>query len=371
MGTGSEIRDVPGPPPAPQDRAAPRQRILFICGSINQTTQMHQVAKLLPDYDHFYTPYYGDGTLDLLRRARMLEFTVLGYKLRDRCVAYLEKHGLAQDPHGRKGPYDLVLTCSDLVVPRNIRDQRVLLVQEGILDPAGWEYRLVKRLPFLPLWMAGTATTGLSRLYERFCVASDGYRDLFIRNGAPGERITVTGIPNFDDCKRFLDNDFPHHGFVLVCSSDARETLKRDDRGAFLARCVEIAAGRQLIWKLHPNENVARATKEILAAAPDALIYSSGSAEEMIANCDVLITQYSSTVFVGLALGKECHSHFDLAELRRLAPLQHGRAAENIAAVCREMLEAEAPALAAQPAASGFGRVPNPAPAAFFRKRVR
>ncbi len=30
----------------------------------------------------------------------------------------------------------------------------------------------------------------------------------------------------------------------------------------------------------------------------------------MIANCDVLITRYSSTVFVGLALGKETHSDY-------------------------------------------------------------
>jgi len=356
------------PPPA-QGRAT-RRRIRYICGSLSQTTQMHQVARQLPEHDAFYTPYYDDGTLEWLRRARMLEFTVLGFKLRERCLAYLEKHALPLDLHGRQSPYDLVLTCSDLIVPHNIRQQRVVLVQEGILDPDSFAYRLWRRLPFLPLWMAGTATTGLSGRYERFCVASEGYRDLFVNNGAPEERIAVTGIPNFDDCKRFLDNDFPHRGFVLVCSSDARETLKRDDRGAFLARCVEIAAGRQLIWKLHPNENVVRATREIHTVAPSALVYSAGSAEQMIANCDVLITQYSSTVFVGLALGKEVHSYFDVAELRRLAPLQHGRAAENIAAVCRELLAAPEPARAA-PARAAWSFGPSPAAAPLARKRVR
>ena len=65
----------------------------------------------------------------------------------------------------------------------------------------------------------------------------------------------MTGIPNFDDCRRFLRNDFPHRDYVLVCTSDARETLKRDDREAFLQRAVEIAAGRPLVFKLHPNEN--------------------------------------------------------------------------------------------------------------------
>src|SRR5262249_55465792 len=220
---------------------------------------------------------------------------------------------------------------------------------------AGLPFELCRRLPFLPRWLAGTSTTGLSHAYERFCVASEGYRDLFVRNGVPAERIAVTGIPNFDDCRRYERNDFPHRGFVLVCSSDARETFKQDDRRAFIERCVAIAAGRLLIFKLHPNENVARATAEIAAWAPGALVYATGSAEEMIARCDVLITQYSSTVFVGLALGKEVHSYFDLAELRRLRPVQNRSAAKNIATVCREVLLSEAEAPVPAPGFSWLG----------------
>jgi len=327
--------------------AGRRRRILFICGSLNQTTQMHQIAQQLPQYDHAYTPYYGHGYIEALRRARCLEFTVLGFKLRRRCLEYLERHGLPIDFHGVAGGYDLVLTCSDLIVPRNIRQQPVVLVQEGILDPAGLPFHLCRRLKVLPLWVAGTSTTGLSGRYQRFCVASEGYRDLFVANGAPADRIVVTGIPNFDDCGRYERNDFPHRHFVLVCSSDARETFKRDDRREFIGRCLEIAAGRQLIFKLHPNENAERAGREIATLAPQALVYSSGCAEEMIANCDVLITQYSSTVFVGLALGKEVHSYNDLAEVRRLLPLQNRSAARNIAAVCRELLAAAPAALPA------------------------
>ena len=59
----------------------------------------------------------------------------------------------------------------------------------------------------------------------------------------------------------------------------------------------------------------------------------------MIANCDVLITRFSSTAFVGLALGKETYSDFDMDELRRLMPVQNGSAAFNIANVCRRFLE--------------------------------
>jgi hypothetical protein len=102
---------------------------------------------------------------------------------------------------------------------------------------------------------------------------------------------------------------------------------------------VEIAAGRQLIFKLHPIENVERATREISAHAPGALVFATGSAEEMIANCDVLITRFSSTAFVGVALGKETYSDFDMDELRRLMPLQNGSAALNIANVCRRVLQ--------------------------------
>src|SRR5262249_36500245 len=157
--------------------------------------------------------------------------------------------------------------------------------------------------------------------------------------GVPPGKIAVTGIPNFDDCRRYLANGFPHRGYVLVCTSDARETLKRDDRREFLRRCVSLANGKPLVFKLHPNENAERATREIRTVAPEALVYATGSAEEMIANCDVLVTQYSSTVFVGLALGKECHSYFDPTELDRLLPIQNGCAARNIAGVCREVLE--------------------------------
>ncbi len=64
-----------------------------------------------------------------------------------------------------------------------------------------------------------------------------------------------------------------------------------------------------------------------------------GSAEEMIANCDELITRFSSTAFVGIALGKQTHSDFEMDELRRLMPIQNNSAALNIANICRGVLE--------------------------------
>jgi hypothetical protein len=316
-----------------------RKKILFICGSLNQTTQMHQIASELADHEQWFSPFYGDGILELARRANLLEATILGNKLVNRCLAYLHEHALPVDVRGARQEYDLVVTCSDLVVPKNIRGTRIVLVQEGMTDPESLIYRLVRELPFLPPWLASTAATGMSDRYDRFCVASEGYRDLFIRKGVRPGKLVVTGIPNFDNCRKFLRNSFPHKHYVLVCTSDSRETWAYENRKKFIWEAVRIAGGRRLIFKLHPNERVSRATREIRRYAPGALIYPDGKTEEMIANCDVLVTRYSTTAYVGLALGKEVHSKFDLQELKRLLPLQNGSAAKNIAGVCRELLD--------------------------------
>jgi hypothetical protein len=189
--------------------------------------------------------------------------------------------------------------------------------------------------------MADTAMTGLSNAYQAFCVASEGYRDFFIQRGARPENIEVTGIPNFDNCQRYCTNDFPYHHYVLACTSNYRELFRYEDRVTFIRRAVEIAGGRQLFFKLHPNENIERATREIRAHAPAAMVFTTGSAEEMIANCDALITRFSSTAFVGVALGKETYSDFDTDTLTRLMPLQNNSAALNIANVCRRVLAAQ------------------------------
>lgn len=315
------------------------KRILLIGGSLNQTTMMHAVGRHLASHRCCYTPYYGDGIVRWMSRKGYLDRTVLGGEFRRQTAAYLAHHQLPVDDSGRNGPYDLFVTGSDLLVQRNVRGRPMVLIQEGMTDPETIGYRLVKRLKF-PRWIASTAATGLSLAYDRFCVASDGFRDLFIRRGVPADRIVVTGIPNYDHCAAYLRNDFPHRGYVLVATSDTRETLKRDDRPGFFARVREIAGTRQIIVKLHPNEDPARSIPEVAAALPGALVFHHGNAHHMVANCDVLVTQWSTLVFEGLALGKECHSLFDMAELRRLTPVQNGgTSAERIGRVCEDVLD--------------------------------
>jgi chorismate mutase len=341
-----------------------KPRVFFICGSLNQTTQLHAVSRALDTrlggIDARFAPYYGDVIIDGMRRLGLIEMSIAGQKRRRWCLDYLSSHGLPIDIAGKRGRYDLVVTCTDLVIPENVRQYPIVVVQEGILDPEGWVAWVTRHTP-LPGWLAGTTRTGESGRFDRYCVASEGYRHHFVSRGADPAKVVATGIPNFDDCKRFERNDFPYKGYVLAATSDTRETMKLlDDRGHFVERVARIARRRgisRILFKLHPNEDEARETREIKRIIPDALVFQKGSAEEMVANCDVLATEWSSVAFVGVALGKEVHSNFSREELSRLCPVQNGGAsAANIARVCEELL---APPLVGRARERGQERPPE------------
>jgi hypothetical protein len=316
-----------------------KQKVLFICGSINQTKQMHQIALELPEFEHVFSPYYGNRDFDFLKSIGALEATIGGHKLSRRTLDYLRDHELPCEVGGALNDFDIALHCSDLVWPHNLDNKKVVLVQEGMTDPPSVLFPVVKRLPFLPGWLAGTSAFGLSNKYTKFCVASDGYKDLFTSRGCDPSKMVVTGIPNFDDCERYRNNTFPHRGYVLCCTSDVREVFWYEDRKGFILDAVRIAKERDkpLIFKLHPNETLPRATDEIARWAPGAQVFVGGSAEEMVANCDTLICKYSTLAYVGLALDKEVFSLFDVNELRRLMPEQNRRGAANIAGVVRDL----------------------------------
>ncbi len=309
-------------------------RALFICGSLNQTKMMYAVSRHLPGFRAFFTPYYCDGYLKPIHRTGILDWTVMGGKFLRQTLAFLNERGCAIDYEGRSGSYDLVVTCSDLIIPKNVRRARLVLVQEGMTDPESILYHLVKCLP-LPRWLASTATTGLSDAYDLFCVASDGYRDLFVKKGVRQEKMRVTGIPNFDDCRSFLDNDFPHRDYVLAATSDRREVYRYENRRAFIHKVNRIADGRPIVFKFHPNESHDRARREVERHSPGALTFDAGNTDHMIANCATLVTRFSSVVYVALALGKEVHAEVPTDELKRLLPVQNGgRSAANIAEEC-------------------------------------
>jgi hypothetical protein len=314
-------------------------KILFIGGSLNVTTMMHQIAGQLSEHDCRFTPFYADGpVLSTLRRLGMLEYTIISGRPRARTLEYLKRHSLQLDDGGREGGYDLVVMGTDVIIPDNIEGKTIVLVQEGMTDPENYRYHLVRRLGF-PRYMANTSVTGLSHAYRRFCVASEGFKEVFLKKGVKADRMVVTGIPNFDHASSFFNNDFPHRNYVLAATSCLRENLKYENRKHFIRRSLAIAQGRKLIFKLHPNEDIDRARREITRHAPDALVYSEGNTNHMIANSDVLITKYSSVVLLAAAMGKEIHSDLDPRWLEHVKPLQNGgTSAGRIAAVCRECL---------------------------------
>jgi len=320
-----------------------RKKILFVIGSPNQTSQMHQIASQLTDYDCYFTQIYSKHPIiRLALRRGMLDTTILGGEFKRKGDAYLAQHGLRNDyARGNYGhQYDLAVLCSDLLVTKELRRMKTVFVQEGMTDPVTSWGKFTHALGLPGYFARNTAFNGCSNICDIYCAASPGYKKQFGRMGTDPRKIVVTGIPNYDNAARLLDNDFPHRDYVLAATSDIRECFNKDDRPAFIRDCVRIAAGRQLIFKLHPNELKERAIAEIREGAPSALIYTEGNTDHMIANCEELITQYSTVVYTGIALGKKVHSYFDVEQLKKLAPIQNGgESAFRIADICRKYLE--------------------------------
>lgn len=305
---------------------------------MNQTTQMHKISLELPEHEAYFTPFFATGFLGLLSRLKLVEYTILGGIYKRKALNYIEDNNLNLDYRGKNDDYDLVLISQDITFPSNIKKFRTILVQEGMTDPPDWRYH-VTRFLHLYRWCASTSMTGLSRQYDYFCVASEGFKDQFIEKGINPNKIRVTGIPNFDDLSKMKELKFEHKNFVLVATSDIRETLKYENRKKLIEYALKIANGRKLIFKLHPNENVKKRIAEIKKYAPEALVYHGVSIDPLLANCDVFITKYSSTIFPAFVLGKEVHCAIDNEELKKLVPIQNGgTSAKNIAEVANELL---------------------------------
>ena len=319
------------------------KRILFTVGSLNQVTQMHAIASHLSDYDCYFSQFYSDNWVvqEFVKRGGGSS-TILGGQFRENTERYLSQNRLKNDyaQSVYNNHYDLAVVCSDLLVPKSIRATKSVWVQEGMTDKITFWSKVVKALNLPGYWAGNTSLNGTSNLIDVYCVASEGYREYFQSLGADSRKLIVTGMPNFDNVEALKYNTFPHRNYVLVATSDIRELMGHDDRPEFIRKCVAIAQGRQLIFKLHPNENKKRAIHEIHEHAPNAWVYTDGNVNEMIYHCDELVTQFSTVVYVGLALGKKVHSYFDLEELKRKTPIQNGgRSAADIAAICRRFIE--------------------------------
>ena len=143
---------------------------------------MHQIAAALPGHDSYFTPLNCDGFLEAVRRTGILEFSILGERHRKRCITYLRDHQLQIDQEGKDGAYDLVVTCSGLITPSNIRHSPVVLVQEGMTEPETFMYHLVRTLKFLPL----QGCPGISSLSLLVLEVLPGFRKISLDLLDPG-----------------------------------------------------------------------------------------------------------------------------------------------------------------------------------------
>ena len=300
---------------------------------------MHQISRHLQDFDCWFSQIFADNAAlrAVVKHTPFANGTVVAESFRGKSEHYLNQLGAQIDYLGEKHQYELVVNCSDMIVAKKFRETKTVWVQEGMIDKPTLLTGLVKAFG-LPAYLTGdTSLNGSTNVCDIYCAASEGYKNYFADYGTDSSKLIATGIPNYDNQRQFMNNDFPLHNYVMVATSDMRETYRFENRRAFIRHAAKIADGRQLLFKLHPNEKTGRAEAEIKKYAPSgSLMYSSGNTNHMIANCSELITQYSTVVYTGIVLGKKVHSYFDLETLKRLAPLQNdGNSAKNIAQICR------------------------------------
>jgi hypothetical protein len=323
-----------------------KKNILCIVGSRNQTSQLHQISEYLSeDYNVHYTQIFGEGFFfKLIAEAGFFDNTVLGRDSSFTKISqeYIREHNLQYDYRGMtKGiKYDLALLSTDLIVPKSFSKIKTIWVQEGMIDPINNFAKFVKKVGMPTYSTANTSLNGTSNLADIYCAMSHGYKNYFQQYGTHKDKILVTGVPNFDNIELLKKTPYIESGFVLVATSDIRELGGNDDRNFLIQKCIEIAKGKKIIFKPHPNENLDRIKSEIYALIPHATIITEPIIDTLIANCDTLITQYSSCVYIGLTLGKKVYSYFPIDELEAKKPIQNGgQSAKTISNIAREFIE--------------------------------
>src|ERR1700719_2263767 len=101
------------------------KNILLICGTLNQTKAMMAIGNELADHHCYYTPFYSDGHLLRASQRGQLDFTVLAGPLRERTVAFMRDARLPVDERGEARAYDLIVTCTDLILQNNLEGKRI------------------------------------------------------------------------------------------------------------------------------------------------------------------------------------------------------------------------------------------------------
>jgi hypothetical protein len=170
--------------------------------------------------DAWFTPYYSDHLHHLvLTKLGFVEPAINGYRRRGICADELNAQGL----RSTSVPSGTSTTSGSVPTTRSSpRASRPL--------PGSWSRRAswssptahvgLAAYPLMPRPLATHRHLRADQALHPFCVASEGYRKQFLAEGSSRRSWWSPAIPNFDDFARFSDNDFPHRGYVLVCTSD-------------------------------------------------------------------------------------------------------------------------------------------------------
>lgn len=324
------------------------KRILLICSSIDETIRMHEIANQLSDCDCRFMPYPHQELSGWFTEHGLAHKLSTTRRMREVCLNYLNTNRLPIDTSDGACDYDVVVSTPELAILKAKRRGRLVLIQNAMLDHEMVEDgkenasdQFAHWIPILSRWLTGVSSGATDDSYDKLCVASEGYRDLFVRNGVDPYRIVVTGIPKFDNYASFLHSDFSYRDYALVVTSEERDAFHFESHRHFVRDALRIARGWELVFLISASESHPRTIEEIQQLAPAARLFTEGEVGPMVANCGMLITQCPSVAFIGMALGKELHSHMNLAKVYGLLPLQNGgQSASNIAQVCRNLLPA-------------------------------
>jgi hypothetical protein len=187
------------------------KKILLLTGSMNQTTQMHEISKYLSEFDCWFSQVYSDSPVFrfLLHRTWILNKTILGNAFRKKSEEYCGDHGLKVDYGARANHYDLVICCTDLIIPRKIRNTKTIWVQEGMIDPYTIKSKIVKFLGLPPWFCGNTSLNGSTDKCDIYCVASEGYRFSLALKGTHPDKIFVPEYPTMIRCLNLSIIGFP------------------------------------------------------------------------------------------------------------------------------------------------------------------
>src|ERR1700722_5541677 len=132
------------------------KKILFIIGSPNQTSQMHQISAMLKDdYDCWFTQFFPDyGFEKLALNIGLMEDSIFSGQFKAKADRYLADNNLQVDYMGERNTYDMTVCCTDLIVQRKLRKAKTVWVQEGMIDKLNPWARIVHASKFIPRYFA-------------------------------------------------------------------------------------------------------------------------------------------------------------------------------------------------------------------------